>query len=154
MATFNSLVNKAQTLTEELTEDTPRFLKHDKLLQNTLFLYSLKEKSLKQRRRNSNADLVILKAGTLQGPEKPKKWTMPEFSKEARKADVDVPRFFKELKITAIRGGREIGSEIVTLFEVKSLGNTWYCYAESEQGINEVNCVREDKANLLARTEQ
>lgn len=91
---------------------------------------------------------------TLQGSEKPKKWTIPEFSKEAEKAEADISRFFKELKITAMHGGRGIGSEVVTLFEVKSLGNTWYCYAEAEKGINEVNCAREDKANLLVRTEQ
>lgn len=91
---------------------------------------------------------------TLQGSEKPKKWTMLEFSKEAEKAEADVPRFFRELKITAIHGGRGIGSEVVTLFEAQSLGNTWYCTAEAEKGINEVSCVREDKANLLVRAKQ
>jgi hypothetical protein len=93
-------------------------------------------------------------SGTLQGSEKPKKWTMPEFAKEAEKAEADVPRFFKELKITALHGGRGIGSEVVIPFETESLGNTWYCIAEAEKGLNEVHCAREDKTNLLVRTNQ
>lgn len=117
------------------------------------FLYSSKEKSLEQRRRNSNADLVVLlkPSGTLQGPDKPKKWTMAEFHKEVRKAEADVPRFFKQLEIAAMHGGHEKGSEVAIVFDVTSLGSTWYCMAEAEQGINEVSCLREDKANLLVR---